>query len=400
MIAKRKHRLAFDAVGNRTSSHPSSSYTYSPFNRLTATQTASFGYDADGNNTSKAEGSDLWRFGFDRDNRLFSASTRKRSVRYQYDALGRRVRRHTPGTKELTKYTYDGLDVVMDDDNGTLTKYLNGEGIDNKLRQTTGSATSYFLADHLGSSNGLTDSTGALTASSSYDSFGNPSNSNFPSRYQFTGREYDAFSGLQFSRARFYDPKIGRFISEDPIGFRGGDVNLYGYVRNQPYIYRDSMGLYPGEDVLSDPNLWSSIRAGLAAIGGALGAVASSPAAVAAGGFAAGYGIGYYPGQWTANSPSNPFVNGPLNPWGTPIPALPPWTPKTVSGPTCQPLPRPIPWTSWPADPPEIPLGPYPPWTPEKHDDCVQKCSHLLGIPGDYGNKYRACYRRCMGTID
>lgn len=162
-------------------------------------------------------------------------------MRDSWGALGRRVRR-THGAED-TKLSYDGLDVVMDDDNGTLTKYLNGERIDNKLRQTTGSATSYFLADHLGSSNGLTDSTGALTASSSYDSFGNPSNSNFPSRYQFTGREYDAFSGLQFSRARFYDQKLGRFVSEDPIGFNGGDLNLYGYVRNRPLERRDPMGL-------------------------------------------------------------------------------------------------------------------------------------------------------------
>lgn len=318
-------------------------------------------------------------------------------MRDSWGALGRRVRR-THGAED-TKLSYDGLDVVMDDDNGTLTKYLNGERIDNKLRQTTGSATSYFLADHLGSSNGLTDSTGALTASSSYDSFGNPSNSNFPSRYQFTGREYDAFSGLQFSRARFYDPKLGRFISEDPIGFRGGDVNLFGYVQNNPVMRRDSRGLFPDGDVINPETVRS-----LGPAATALAALAGPELAVAAVGGAAIYGASLI-GNYTADHPSNPFVNGPLNPFGTPIPMLPPFPipskpPITSSGPTCQPLPRPIPWTSWPVNPQDIPLGPYPPWTPEKHDDCVQKCSHLLGIPGDYGNKYRACYRRCMGTID
>jgi RHS repeat-associated protein len=77
----------------------------------------------------------------------------------------------------------------------------------------------------------------------SYDSFGNPTNPTFPSRYQFTGREFDSYSGLQFSRARFYDPNLGRFISEDPIGFGGGDVNLYGYVWTNPLNYYDPMGL-------------------------------------------------------------------------------------------------------------------------------------------------------------
>lgn len=132
----------------------------------------------------------------------------------------------------------------MDDDIVSgITKYQNGPGIDNKLRQTNGSATSYLLADHLGSTNGLTNSSGALTASNTYDSFGNPTNSTFPSRYQFTGRELDSTTGLQYSRARFYDPKIGRFISEDPIGFAGGDANLYGYVWNNPYKFTDPFGL-------------------------------------------------------------------------------------------------------------------------------------------------------------
>ncbi|MFN0140151.1 MAG: RHS repeat-associated core domain-containing protein, partial [Pyrinomonadaceae bacterium] len=52
-------------------------------------------------------------------------------------------------------------------------------------------------------------------------------NTSFSSRYQFTGREYDSFSSLQYSRARFYDPNLGRFISEDPVGFEAGDFNLY-----------------------------------------------------------------------------------------------------------------------------------------------------------------------------
>lgn len=64
-----------------------------------------------------------------------------------------------------------------------------------------------------------------------------------PTRYQFTGREYDKITGLQYSRARFYDPKIGSFISEDPIGFQGGDFNLFGYVRNNPVSRTDPLGL-------------------------------------------------------------------------------------------------------------------------------------------------------------
>ncbi len=153
------------------------------------------------------------------------------------------MQRFTVGGKENTKFIYDGQDVLVDDNAGTLTKYLNGAGIDNKLRVQTGSTVNYFLSDHLGSTNGLTDSSGNLTASTSYDAFGNATNADFPNRCQFTGREYDNFSGLHYYRARFYDGNLGRFISEDPIGFAGGDVNLYGYVKSKPLKYRDPRGL-------------------------------------------------------------------------------------------------------------------------------------------------------------
>ena len=248
----------FDDVGNRTSSHLSSTYCYQPglfdpaqcnqtghFNRLVSTTTATYGRDANGNTTSKSEGSNFWRYTWDYENRMTEASTRKQKVRYRYDALGRRVSRGLGYGKEQTKFTYDGQDVLVDDNFGTQTKYLNGAGIDSKLRQTVGSTTSYFLADHLGSTNGLANSSGALVSSNSYDSFGNPTNTNFSYRYQFTGREFDSFSGLQFSRARFYDPNLGRFISEDPIGFGGGDINLFGYVKNNPIRFTDPSGLFP-----------------------------------------------------------------------------------------------------------------------------------------------------------
>ncbi len=45
-------------------------------------------------------------------------------------------------------------------------------------------------------------------------------------------------------RARYYDPAVGRFISEDPLGFDGGDVNLYGYASNSPMMMIDPLGLY------------------------------------------------------------------------------------------------------------------------------------------------------------
>jgi RHS repeat-associated protein len=60
--------------------------------------------------------------------------------------------------------------------------------------------------------------------------------------YQFTGRESDG-TGLYYYRARYYHPQLQRFVSEDPLGLVGGDVNLYAYVKNSPTNFADPLGL-------------------------------------------------------------------------------------------------------------------------------------------------------------
>ncbi|MCI0614704.1 RHS repeat-associated core domain-containing protein, partial [bacterium] len=69
--------------------------------------------------------------------------------------------------------------------------------------------------------------------------------------YQYTGRENDA-TGTFYYRGRYYQPVLQRFISEDPIEFAGGDINLYAYVINDPVNFIDPLGLYSwyefGED--------------------------------------------------------------------------------------------------------------------------------------------------------
>jgi uncharacterized protein RhaS with RHS repeats len=106
-----------------------------------STATASFVYDANGNLTSKAEdekgpleGSKRWSFAWDHDNRLTMAWRGKDRVRYRYDALGRRVQRIVASRGENTKFTYDGDDVLVDDNNGVLTKYINGVAGQNRER--------------------------------------------------------------------------------------------------------------------------------------------------------------------------------------------------------------------------------------------------------------------------
>ena len=252
----------FDAVGNRISTNSSElisnphEVTFEANNRLTQTEDGTnYDYDASGNLTAKSPFNQLdikWAFVWDYENRMISATSSQlaslgrtitKTASYKYDALGRRVKRTDPAGS-ITKFTYDGMDVVMDDDTiSGITKYQNGLGIDDKLKFSINGTAKYFLADHLGSTVGLTDASGAIVEQTAYDSFGNATN-NLSTRYQFTGREYDNFTGLQYSRARWYDAKTGRFISEDPIGFAGGDINLYGYVGNNSPNFRDPSGKF------------------------------------------------------------------------------------------------------------------------------------------------------------
>jgi RHS repeat-associated protein len=243
----------YDSVGNRTASHLDTAYTIGSFNRLTADSYGEYRYDANGSIISRSASSNSW----DRENRLVSTSSIPNTMQYGYDALGRRVTSllvqnyfQYSTVPQPSKYTYDGMDVILDDNSEVLDPtpsltYQNAPGIDNKIELKNDRDRMYFLQDHLGSTVSLTDSKGGVSESNSYDSFGNPTNTSFSSRYQFTGREYDPTRGLQYSRERWYDPNIGRFISEDPIGFSSGGVNFYEYVQNNPANLTDPSGLWP-----------------------------------------------------------------------------------------------------------------------------------------------------------
>lgn len=93
----------------------------------------------------------------------------------------------------------------------------------------------------------LADDAGDLLATYTYDGFGNvlsDSNPGLGERYQFTSRERDEETGLQYSRARYYDAATGRWTSQDPLGFDAGDSNLYRYVGNAPTNATDPSGYW------------------------------------------------------------------------------------------------------------------------------------------------------------
>ncbi len=124
---------------------------------------------------SKSDGSGTTLFAWDFENRLTQVVTPSAgSVSYKYDALGRRIQ-SAPSSGASTNFNYDGMDVAQDKTSaGTITEYLNGPGIDNKIRQKVGTTLSYFAQNHLGSTTALTDSKGAVAERETYDAYGTP----------------------------------------------------------------------------------------------------------------------------------------------------------------------------------------------------------------------------------
>ena len=201
---------------------------------------------------------------------------------YRYDALGRRIEKDVDGA--VTRYVHDGDDIAIEtDDHGSLLRrYRHSDGIDEPLVLEEASGESfYYHRDHLGSVVMVTDEAGQVAAEYEYDAYGNREaiSEDIEQPYAFTGREWDGESGLYYYRARYYDPMMGRFLSEDPIGFGGGDANLYRYVGNNPINLRDPSGQIP---VLALP--WALpvlIDALAAAVPYAIGGTAAVAAAAA-----------------------------------------------------------------------------------------------------------------------
>jgi RHS repeat-associated protein len=166
----------------------------------------------------------------------------------------------------VTQYIYDagGNPLAEADASNTITRYyIHGGGLLSMIT-AAGEAFTYHY-NELGSTIAITDASEMLVSAYSYDPFGGVAvkTEGVGQPFKFVGRHgvMDEPGGLQYMRARYYDPALGRFISEDPAGFGGGQVNLYAYVGNNPVGLIDPSGLreqsaqFAGDDFRSELRL-------------------------------------------------------------------------------------------------------------------------------------------------
>jgi RHS repeat-associated protein len=240
-------QFTYDTTGNRLTDLTHTNYQYNELNQLIEDDSCMYTYDADGNMTTKTSRNtgDTTHFVWDIENKLTEVRKPGMIAKYTYDALGRRMSKTVNG--ETKKFGYDGVNLIleMNETDSIVADYTHGPGVDNPLMMNRAGKNYYYAKDGLGSVTALTDSTGSVIHEYKYSVFGKiveETGDSAENPFTYTSREYDKETGNYFYRARYYNPDLGRFISEDPIGFRSGDNNFYRYVQNSGINFRDPLG--------------------------------------------------------------------------------------------------------------------------------------------------------------
>ena len=247
-----------------------------------------YDYDQRGNLIRKTRNGETTDYHWNGYNQLIKIENRNGSTEYRYDPLGRRTAKIRNG--ETTVYHWQEDTLAIESTNGQNTHYLFEPGTFEPLAQfqTTspigieredkpaepysydpetdpllkippepqGQSEAqpelvYYQLDHLGTPIAAHNAKGEAVWTAEYEAWGRIRNEtvsddpkvNIPFRFQ--GQYYDEESGLHYNRFRYYDPQIGRFISQDPIGFAGSD-NFYEYAPN-PIVWVDPWGLQKRE---------------------------------------------------------------------------------------------------------------------------------------------------------
>jgi len=244
----------FDPMGNRTqlvdSANGTHNYTYDAANRLTALDSATPNYvnDANGNTLTGGGRTNTWDSGNRLTQCVYTSGTTTNTSNFTYgsDDLRHRAVVNDGTNTTTTDYVLDGDDTVREMRNGTaFATYFTGIGGPVYRRSDLTGSVSWYVYDGLGSVVAEVSPTGVVTAGDKYDVYGSlrSRTGTATTSHGFVGslgHQSEANTGLIYMRARYYDPSIGRFASEDP-SLNG--TNWYIYAGDNPCNVCDRDGM-------------------------------------------------------------------------------------------------------------------------------------------------------------
>ena len=249
LVQENDHIYTYDRAGNRTSVQAGDrreSYHYDRGRLTTRTvehtqdpagKTYTYRYDAQGNTLGDGENTYL----YDCLNRIAEVQTKAGDIqKNHYDAEGLRSQMEENG--KLVSFVYADREVITEEDEaGAHIRYIRGHEL---LASDSAHARTYYhyACDEMGSITDITDCDGTVLNHYAYDAFGNRTveEETVENRFGFAGEMLDAVTGQYYLRARFYNPVIARFLSEDT--YYGDGLNLYAYCHNNPVRYVDPSG--------------------------------------------------------------------------------------------------------------------------------------------------------------
>jgi RHS repeat-associated protein len=258
----------YDANGNRlTAPGLSQPAQYDNQDRLTSYDDSAYEYNESGELETKTEnGQDVTEYGYDAFGTLQNVTLHDdTAIDYVTDGFGRRIAKKVDGSV-VQRFVYgeEGLGPVaeLNADGTVRTRFVYATRPNVPDYMVRNGVTYRFALDHLGSPRAVVNAAdGSILQEMDFDEFGVVIRDTQPGfqPFGFAGGLHDTHTGFVRFGARDYDAATGRWTSKDPIGFEGGDTNLYGYVLGDPVNLVDVNGLYPGESVV---NTVSNVAAG------------------------------------------------------------------------------------------------------------------------------------------
>jgi|GEM_PF-330433 len=244
----------YDANGNRTFQMnfdlgiTGRLFTHSVEDHTLTAGSIAFEFDHDDRLAARIEGSQTTEYAYSTTGELLGVRLPDGTeLAYTHDPLGRRIAKAVNGVV-VERYLWSGPTTLLAVYNGSNQLIQRFRYADGRMppAMDMGGASYYLHYDQVGSLRLVTDSMGAVVKRIDYDSFGTilaDSNPAFAVPFGFAGGLHDRDTQLVRFGARDYLPEIGKWTAKDPIGFAGGDSNLFGYVENDPVNWVDPEGL-------------------------------------------------------------------------------------------------------------------------------------------------------------